>query len=628
VRKPKANFKPAPPKAPVPVKVQSHIPVWLLAVLLGLVTMALYWPATRHDFVNYDDDLYVTANVHTQAGLTWENVKWAFFNPVDVNWHPLTVLSHMLDCQLYGLNPWGHHLTSVLLHTLNTMLVFLLLLRLTGATWRSVAVAALFGWHPVHVESVAWVAERKDVLSTCFGLLALIFYARYVEQSKIRNPKSRIYYGLTLGFFALGLMSKAMLVTWPCVMLLLDYWPMERFKAGNLRRLIWEKLPFFAMVAVLSVVTFIVQHQGGALAMGETLPFGARVGNALVSYCRYLGKLFWPVKLAVFYPHPGYWPLEEVLLAGGLLAGISLFLWWRRQRQPYSLMGWLWFLGTLVPVIQLVQTGDHAMADRYAYIPSLGVLIMVVWGVGELTGQWRYQAVGLSIAGLVVLGSCVVLTRQQLGYWQDSETLFRHTLAVTEKNYVAHNNLGTFFGGTGQIDRAISEYREAIRLKPNMAQTHYNLAHALARKGQFDEALVQYQEAIRLKPDYTEAHNNLGIALDNRGRFDEAISEYKEAIRLKPDYAEAYDNLGNDLDEKGQLDEAIVQYQEAIRLKPDYTDAHFNLGCVFATKGQLDEAISQFQEAIRLKPDFTLARNNLARTLETKNASPAAPPHP
>jgi Flp pilus assembly protein TadD len=626
MRKPATKFKPAPPTASAPVKTQPRFPMWLPAVLLALVTIALYWPALSHDFVNYDDDVYVTENLHVQAGLSWENLKWAFCNPVCVNWHPLTVLSHMMDCQLFGLKPWGPHLVNVLFHALNAALVFVLLKQLTGVTWRSVAVAALFAVHPLRVESVAWVAERKDVLSGFFGLLALIFYARYVRSLRpVFNRKAAIgNYLLALLFLALGLMSKPMLVTWPFVLLLLDWWPLNRvpdfrFPISDLKRLLVEKIPFFALAAVLSYVTFVVQKQGGALPVGETLPLGARAGNALVSYCRYLGKLFWPTDLAVFYPHPGYWPVAQVLLAGLLLAVISVLLFVQRRRHPFLLMGWLWFLGTLVPAIGLVQVGEQSMADRYTYIPSLGVLILTTWGVYELTRHWRNQVITLSAAGPAVIILCMGMTRQHLAYWQDSETLSRHALEVTESNYVAHKNLGDALNKQGQIDEAISQYREVIRLRPGFVEAYNNLGIALRNQGQIDEAISQFQEAIRLKPDYVKAHNNLGDAFGKKGQTDEEISQFQEAIRLKADYAEAHYNLGTALGNKGLTDEAIRQYQEAIRLKPDYAEAHNNLGAALFNKGQTDEAITQFQEAIRLKPDYVQAHNNLGVALGKKS---------
>ncbi len=616
--KPTPGHEAEKPETSAPVMAKLCFPVWLTAIILGLVTVALYWPATHHHFVNYDDTVYVTANAHVQAGLTWENFKWAFTNPVDVNWHPLTVLSHMLDCQFFGLNPWGHHLTSVLLHAINTMLVFLWLRGLTGATWRSVFVAALFGWHPAHVESVAWVAERKDVLSTCFGLLTLIFYGRYAGGAGAKDSKSKIYYWLTLVFFAAGLLSKPMLVTWPLVMLLLDYWPLERWKSVGWPRLVREKIPFLALVVAASIVTFTVQNHGGALETSEKLSVGARVGNALVSYCRYLGKLFWPAKLAVFYPHPGNWPLAGVLAAGGLLAGLSAFFWWRRRQCSFLLMGWLWFAGTLVPVIQLVQTGSHAMADRYTYIPSLGIFIMVVWGVYELTRHWPHQITGMCLAGGVALVLCAATTLRQLTYWQDSEALFRHALAVTDNNPLAHGNLGAALLDEGKNDEAIEQLQEAIRLKPDFTGARNNLANALNKTGRVDEAIGLGEEAVRARPDDAVAHDDLGVSLGRKGRLDEAINEFQEAIRLKPDFAGAYNNLGNAFSNKGRMDEAITQFQEAIHLKPDYADAHNNLGTAFGRAGRMDEALIQFQEAVRLKPDFAPAHNNLGVALGRK----------
>jgi protein O-mannosyl-transferase len=565
-----------------------HYPVWWLAGLLALVTIAAYWPATSHDFVNYDDPHYVTSNIHVQSGLTRDSIKWAFSNPVVGNWHPLTMLSHMLDCQIYGLHPWGHHLTNVLLHGANTALVFLLLRGLTGAIGQSLMVAALFGLHPLHVESVAWVAERKDVLSTFFGLLCLIAYGRYAEKSKAECAKSEPgnrafwYYWAALIFFALGLMSKPMLVTLPFVLLLLDYWPLSRienseFSIRNFMGLVLEKAPFFALAAVMCVVTYWVQQHTGMMHSLENVPLGARLENALISYCRYLEKLFWPTDLAAFYPYPDHWPTFQVLRAGGLMAGISAFVFVQRIRHPYLLTGWLWFCGTLVPVIGLVQVGGQSMADRYTYIPSLGILIPVVWGAYDLAKRWRYHQMALGGAGCAAIVLCTGLTRQQLGYWQNNETLYRHALAVTKDNYLAHHNLGIALYKEGQLGEAISQYREALRLKPDYAEAHYNLGAALAANGQTYEAIRQFQTAIQLKPDYAEAHINLGTALGREGRIDEAIGQYREAVRLQPDNAEFHYALGTVLGMKGRIDEAIVQFQEALHLNPDYAAARYNL---------------------------------------------------
>ena len=608
--------KPTATTVSIAVMPGSRFPVWLMVVVLMLVTIALYWPAMRCDFINLDDPDFVTANPYIQRGLTWEGVKWAFGNTEQAaTWAPLMWLSHELACQFFGLNAWGHHLMNVLLHAANTALVFLVFRRMTGATWRSLMLAALFGWHPLRVESVAWVTERKDVLSTLFWMLTLLAYAKYVEAAGVKNSKSKIWYGAALAMFMFGLMSKAMLVTMPCVLLLLDYWPLQRFKVQGsefrVQSLVVEKIPFFALAAVMSVVTYVVQKHGGAVAMVEKLPLGARSGNALISYCRYLGKMFWPTDLAVFYPHPGSWPLEQVLLAGVFIFGVTALIFMKRRAYPFLLMGWLWFMGTLLPVIGVVQVGGQAMADRYTYVPSLGVMIMAIWGAYELVRGWRYHAIALAVLGSAAIVLCLGLTRQQLGYWKDNETLFRHALKVTENNDLAHKALGDALIKQGQIVEAAGQYQEAIRIQPGDAEFHNNLGFAFFNEGQYDKAIRQYQEAIRISPNYVLAHDNLGIALVKKGRTDEAISQYQETIRLKPDFAIAHINLGIVLLDKGQTDEAMRQFQEAIRVKPDYAEARYNLGIVLLNRGQTDEAMRQFQEAIRLKPDYTEARYNL-----------------
>jgi len=592
---------------------------------LALVTIAIYWPAMGHGFV-YDDEEYVINNTHVTSGLTLENIRWAWGSDYAANWHPVTWLSHMTDCQLFGLNPWGHHLINVLLHAFNTILVFLWLRSLTGSLWRSFMVAALFGWHPLHVESVAWVAERKDVLSTCFGLLALIFYARYARSPEANNDKSkkRILcgdfrptkdYWLSLLFFVLGLMSKPMLVTWPFVLLLLDYWPLARLNLGHAWPLVKEKIPFFVFTAAECVATFVAQKHGSAVVSVESLPLGVRSGNGLISYASYLEKLAWPTDMAALYPIPQYLLIWKVILAGVLLLGISALLFVLRRKHPFLLMGWLWYCGTLVPVIGLVQVGSQAMADRYTYIPSLGVFILAVWGVGELTCRWRYQAAVVSTMGVIVIILCTALTRRQIGYWQDEETLFRHALAVTKNNSVAHFNLGYALDEKSRINEAISQYQEAIRLNPKDAEAHNNLGVDLNKKGQTDEAINEYLEAIRLKPDYAEPHNNLGLILNHQEKIVEAVRHFQEAIHLKPDYAEPHYNLGNVYFKLAQIDAAVSQYQAAICLKPDYAEAHYNLGVALGKVGQTAAAVRQYQAAIRLKPDYVEANYNLGNAL-------------
>jgi tetratricopeptide (TPR) repeat protein len=593
--------------------------------LLALVTMAVYWPATQCDFINFDDDLYVTANVHVQGGLTLESIKWAFLNSVASNWHPVAMLSHMLDCQFYSLNPWGHHLTSMLIHTLNSILVYALLQQLTSARWRSFFVAALFAVHPLHVESVTWIAERKDVLSGFFGLLTLIFYTHYsrkqgvVESNALNAPPfhrfATLNYPLALLFFGLGLMSKPMLVTLPFVMLLLDYWPLRRFKPGRVWFLVMDKIPFFVLAAVSSYVALLVQEHAGAAAATADLPWSARGENALISYCRYLGKLLWPSNLAVFYPHPGHWPQVEVLLAGLFLVAVSIFIFSQRRRYPFALVGWFWFCGTLVPVIGLVQVGAQAMADRYAYLPSIGAAILVVWGAYELAARRRNYLTVLLSTGFVAIIFCIRLTRQQIGYWENSETLYRHALAVTTNNYTAHYNLAVTLDKENKTDEAVVHYQEALRLNPDAPSVHKNIGNIFFKKGQFDEAIGQYQEALRLKPGDADTFYDLGTAFFMKGQTSEAIGEFQMVIQLKPDHADAHNNLGNALAKNGQIDAAISEYQQAIRLQPDRASFHNNLGIAFSRKGQTDSATSEYQQAIQLKPDYIEAQNNLARLL-------------
>ncbi len=608
----------------------SRLPVWLIVTVLVLVTMALFWPATRYGFIGLDDPEYVSENPHVQSGLSWAGVKWAFCNTKQAAfWGPLMWLSHQLAWQLFGPDPWGHHLINILLHAANTALVFLVFRRMSGATWRSLVVAAIFGLHPLRVESVVWITERKDVLSTLFFLLTLWFYARYAQSKTTLNPQhSTPNYALALFSFVLSLMSKPMLVTVPFVLLLLDYWPLKRFTIYDLRFTIWfllrEKLPFFGLAAAASAVILTVLKHGGAIAAAQTLPLSARAENALISYCRYLGKIFWPLDLAIYYPHPANLATAEVLLAGGLLLGITALCVVAWRRYPFMLMGWFWFVGILVPVIGLVQVGAVAMADRFTYVSSLGVLIIVVWGVFELSCRWQHQRLVLLVASLMAVVLCIKLTQRQLGYWKDDEILFRHTLAITGANPLAHKAIGDAFFRKGQFDEAIKEYQEALRLDPQYADAGYSLGSAFLRKGQIDVAVSQFQEVIRLDPNNADAYNSLGSACLKQGRIDEAISQFQEAVRLQPDDADAHYNLGNALRRKGRIDEAITQYQEVTRLKPDDAEAHNNLGTAFGMQGQIDKAIDQFQETIRLQPDYAFAHYNLGNALRMIGQTNAA----
>jgi Tfp pilus assembly protein PilF len=597
---------------------------YLICLLLVLATVIVYWQVRNHEFISLDDSEYVTENRHVQNGLTLNGVIWAFTATHVANWHPLTWLSHMMDCQLYGLNPKGHHFTNVFLHLLNTLLLFSILQRMTGALWRSGLVAALFALHPLHVESVAWVAERKDVLSTLFWLLTMWGYIWYVERPRLTR------YLLTLLAFALGLMIKPMLVTLPCVLLLLDYWPLKRFQLSQsggdtpattgtfqeqrapFLRLLLEKTPFFALTATSSMVTFLVQRSGGAVSAFDVYPVKIRIANTLVSYVSYIGHMVWPRGLAVFYPHPGMsLPGWHAVGASLLLACISIAVIRAARRHPYLAVGWFWYLGTLVPVIGLVQVGAQAMADRYTYVPLIGLFVMIAWSIPDFFTGNHYRKIVLSMAVGTVLLALTVCSWLQVQHWKNNLTLFKHALKVTAKNYVAHDSLGNALTQQGKVEEAIDHYNQALKIKPNSAKFHNNLGVALFEQRRVKEAMSHYAVALRLDADYAETYNNFGVAWFTVGKFDKAIAQYREALRLDPNFAKAHNNLGNVLVEKGRFDEAIIHYSKALALKALYPEAHNNLGVALAQEGKLTEAIVQFKEALRIKPDYAQANANL-----------------
>jgi thioredoxin-like negative regulator of GroEL len=565
----------------------------LISALLFVIVMTVFWPSISNGFINYDEELYITLNHHVQGGLNWEGVKWAFFKPEAWlgYYQPLTLLSHMADCQLFGLKSGGHHLTSMLLHAVNTVLVFLLLRTMTGAIWRSALVAALFGLHPLQVEAVAWAAERKGVLSACFGLLALIFYARYVQttksrkqkagtggrfQSSVLSPLSSGHYWLSLLFLALGLMSKPMLVTWPFVMLLLDYWPLQRLShLGPLRSvasrhasLLWEKIPFFGLTAATNIVAVVMQKQAGALEANTGLTLGAKSGNALVSYCRYLGKMFWPTDLAIFYPHPGHWPMATVLTAGAVVLSISILVFVMRRRSPFLLVGWLWFVGTLVPVIGLIQVGMQSMADRYTYIPNLGLLLLLVWGASEPWQRCHWPAHVLTLLLVALLGVSAFLTRRQIAYWQNGLTIFGHALEVTTHNEVAYTHLGDYLLKHGEPKQAMAMFRESIRIDPRVEQPQAVLGYLLFVDGQREAAIHQLEQAVTILPDSAAIRSNLGLCYKEQGRYPEAVVQLQEAIRLKPEFPEAQVGLASIWLKQGSRDQAILLLKQALQSRP------------------------------------------------------------
>lgn len=550
----------------------------VIALLLGLITLLAYLPALHNGFVNYDDETYVTKNPMVQSGLTWAGIQWAFTTFHFSNWHPLTWISYMVDCQLFRLNPAGHHLGNLLLHATNTSLLFVLLWRLTGRLGASAFVAALFAWHPLHVESVAWISERKDVLSMFFGLLALLSYVCYVQSAPGGEASERaatnavpsrhpaVFYGLSLVFFALSLMSKSMLVTLPFVMLLLDYWPLPRTR--TLARCLLEKSPFLLMSAIVSVLTVLAQRTE-AMATLAKYSLSLRCGNVVVAYADYLEKTIWPVHLAVFYPLSKTIPWPEIVLAASVLLVISAVVFLGARKQPWLLVGWLWYLGTLVPVIGLVQVGDQALADRYTYFPLIGIFWAVTLAAGEFARRFQRPNQMLAPVAGLILFACLLLTEKQLGYWRDSQTLFTHALAVTKDNALAHLNMGAMYQDRHESARALAEYQEVLRLAPGRHEAYNNISRILSDEGKLTEALEYSRVALQLNPKSPSAHDSLGIILIQLGRFDEAKTEFAEALRLDATYAPAHFQLGRALLKQGRDAEALPPFREALRLEPD-----------------------------------------------------------
>lgn len=660
-----------------------------LAALLGAVTLAAFWPVLRNDFIRYDDRDYVTANPHVLSGLNWGAVKWAFATGHAGNWHPVTWLSHMLDVALFGVRPGWHHFVNLLLHIVNTILLFLLLTRLTGASWRSLFVAGFFALHPLHVESVAWAAERKDLLSGFFFFLTIWMYADYATKAdgagsaaQSPNPeksareglvpdsrRSKLNYALALFFFALGLMSKPMLVTLPLVLLLLDFWPLKRLERPQGRLfsgalpLLREKIPFLALALLSSLVTFVVQGRGHAVTL--TLPFALRAGNAVMSYLKYLAKTAWPIDLAIFYPHPAtrypateLWPGWLLVGAALALAGVTVSALVLRRRVPWFMMGWLWYAAMLVPVCGLVQVGQQAMADRYTYLPLIGIFICVVWGVVELSTNSQWGRRSLFAAGILALCVCAALTEHQAKYWRNNLTVFEHALAVNPNNAVARCHVGIELGERHQYEAALEQFNAALRADPNCAEAYYGLGFTLENLNRPSEAMEQYRNALRARPWYALAHLRLGAVLWSLGQRKAALAEYEAAARLNPEDLEARYRFGIALVEAGDLRRAVPHLDYVARLNPDFGDAlsrlteallqqgklteaegrlrdlaalhpdhpavHINLGTVLWQHGQAPQAIEQYQAALRLDPADPVTHYNLGTALSMQGQIAAA----
>ena len=515
----------------------------IVCIVLTILTLVVFWQVNQYDFV-FDDLAYVTGNSHVQSGITLDGFSWAFSTTDSEFWHPLTWLSLMFDYQLYGLNAGGYHLTNRILHILSTLLLFWLFCRMTGAIWKSAFVAALFALHPLHVESVAWIAERKDVLSGFFWMLTLCLYVYYTEKPAIKR------YLLVLFSFVCALMSKPMVVTLPVIMILLDYWPLGRFQSHKSNLILWqlkEKIPFFIFSIIISIITLYAQYK----PFVKHFSFYSRIANAPVSFVTYLEKTFWPHDMAVFYPFSIQIPVWQVVGSILLIIVISIAVVAMMKRMPYLFVGWLWYAITLLPVIGIIQVGDFAMADRYHYLPSIGIAVMLAWGVPLLFPHEDMRKKILCPAVIIALAILAVLTWQQCGYWKNNTTLFSNALQVTKDNYLAHNNLGL----------------------------------TLFTEGNTEEAIYHYNKAIRIKTDYTYAYNNRGVAYNKLGQYQRAIEDYNESIRLKPHYADVYKNRGSAYFKLAQYQRAIDDYSEAIHLKPDYIDVYINRGLAYSMQG-------------------------------------------
>ncbi|MBA4149540.1 MAG: tetratricopeptide repeat protein [Verrucomicrobia bacterium] len=624
-----------------------------ICALLILGTFALFWPVTNYEFIGYDDPAYITQNPHVQAGLTKESIAWAFGNVASeaTYWHPLSWMSHMLDCQLFGLNAGAHHLVSVGFHALNSLLLFFLLRGLTGSLWRSAAVAALFAWHPIQVESVAWVTERKNLLSTFFFLLTLLAYCRYSAKRSENNCPIQGFktgsYWLVAVLFALGLMSKPMLVTLPCVLLLLDVWPLRRFnfqapdKFKTAGLLFAEKLPLFVLSAISSWITIRAHQTLDMVVTGTQVPFDIRIANAALSYVSYIGKVLWPSDLAIIYPYPSTWPVSQFILTAVLLVSISALLFAMRSTRPHLLFGWCWFLGTLVPVIGILQVGSQPMADRFIYVPVIGLFFLAVWGTTELLQKIRAVKPVAIATVVLVAGTCMAVGRYHLQFWQNSIVLFERAIAVTSKNAVSHYNLGLAYSMKGDLTKAKINYTKALEISPVYVDAQNNLAASLLAEGRLDDAILEYQKLLKTAPNHRLANHNFGLALEQKNDFAGAASHFEVVVKAEPANLEAHEKMINALGRSGQIAEAnrrldqmlqqnprsaqahlsvaniymeqnrvpdaLPILRKAIELSPKRAEVHYQLGAANAMMGKLEEAMPHFTEAVRLKPEFAEA---------------------
>jgi protein O-mannosyl-transferase len=613
------------------IETSDRSTVILACILLTMAILAVYWQVGGFDFVNIDDPFYVKNNNIVGQGITLVGIKWAFTSVYVSNWHPLTWISHMLDVQVFGMRPGLHHFTNVFIHIINTMLLFMLFKNMTGAVWRSAAVAALFALHPIHVESVAWISERKDVLSTFFWILTVTAYIWYIKQRSLQR------YLVVVISYILGLISKPMLVTLPFVLLLLDFWPLRRFEEdgpigdkSSLRHLVSvnkfatlvrEKTPLIALAVISSGITFYAQNSGGSVVSQEIIPPATRMINAIISYVTYLEKMLWPLKLAAYYPYSqAFQPLIVIACASILLVITALVLLFVRYL-PYLAVGWFWYIGTLIPVIGIIQVGDQSMADRYTYIPLIGVFLMVVWGLRDLLRKWHYGKISLGSSFALIIIPLMWTTWVQIGYWKNSETLFRHTLDIAGNNYFAHFNLAVALYDKGDIDGAIEHYKEALQANPYHASSHKNLGNLLFLKGNIDEAIGHYISALKINKDDAGGYYNLGTVYYKKGNLKKAIEYFQLAIDKNPGYIEAMEKLEVARNELARFPD---QTSSIIHEDPQNPKLYINQGDIYRQQGKYDEAITQYQKAISIQPNLTNAMYGLVLTYSSLHKYPQA----
>ena len=582
-----------------PMKPSRLLPL-IICLFLILMTLAAYWNVQHNDFINLDDNLYITDNPYIKKGWTTDNFLWAFTKVHAGHWHPMTWLSHMLDVELFGLHPGRHHFVSLIFHIINSLLLFILFQKMTGEVWKSALIAGLFALHPLRVESIAWAAERKDVLSAFFFFLTIYTYLHYFEKIQFRR------YLLTLLSFAMALMSKPMAVTLPFVLLLLDYWPLGRFQSGDQERrhpmiqLTLEKIPLFLFTFVMSIFTFMSHLQSGAVTPFDKLPLSIRIGNALIYYLRYIWKMLCPNALAVFYPHPIHLPLWEVIGAILLIIIITIVVIAVRREHPYLAVGWFWYLGTLIPVIGLTQAGTQAMADRFTYIPMVGLSLMISFGIPNIFMRWRFTRIILIPSGIFIFLILAILSSIQVGRWQNSVTLFTHTLNVTSNNYLIHNNLGVTLMRQGKYPEALFHLKKAIEIKPKYADAYHNLGTLLFLQGNGKEALNHFALALEYNPEKAETHSSIGGILAKQEKFKEALFHFSEAVRINKADGEAHYNLGTILLQQGKTQEGVYSLNQSLETLPENPKTHHNLGLAFESMGELEKAVEHYRKSLRI----------------------------